>query len=102
MQEGRLGGDAFLTVSPASPAYPSDAAPRLRRAGRVAYTPCRSALRPPLALSNRRLSQQREYPATCTAHGLGQSSEASIEIGIARSSVSVSASAQGSGIFRHL
>ena len=33
---------------------------------------------------------------------LGQSSEASIEIGIARSSVSVSASAQGSGIFRHL
>ena len=44
----------------------------------------------------------------CTAVGsvaatcLGQSSEASIEIGIARSSVSVSASAQGSGIFRHL
>ena len=35
-------------------------------------------------------------------YDLGQSSEASIEIGIARSSVSVSASAQGSGIFRHL
>ena len=33
---------------------------------------------------------------------LGQSPEASIEIGIARSSVSVPASAQGSGVFRHL
>ena len=41
-------------------------------------------------------------PPAWLVHGLGQSSEASIEIGIARSSVSVSASAQGSGIFRHL
>ena len=44
----------------------------------------------------------RRDPTTNSWGRLGQSSEASIEIGIARSSVSVSASAQGSGIFRHL